>query len=442
MRGGIRMRITAIAVTVVTFVVVLAGVLLLFAQQRLLTQSIDEILNTQNSNVERTWMTGDESPVIVQQGDIDAIAQVVDAGGNVLASTANFASQPALPSPDGETSLHNSDLVIDESTYRILSRRIDGVVIHTGTPIDDVEEAFNALRSGLIVAIPTMTLVIGLLIWWLVGRTLRPVETIRTQVAEISGGNLERRVPVPGSDDEVARLARTMNEMLARLQEASERQQRFVGDASHELRSPLTRMRAELDVDLSHPSTADHEATHRSVLEEVGNLERLVDDLLHLARAEPTGVPGRFDVVVDLAALVEREARRQEGAGQEIDTRGLTPAVVHGDPAQLARMVRNLADNASRHATNRMRFETDQHDDVVALIVSDDGPGVPEADRDRVFERFARLDEARSSASGGTGLGLAIVRDIVVRHGGTIRVDSSDDGGARFVVLFPRIAEV
>jgi signal transduction histidine kinase len=233
-----------------------------------------------------------------------------------------------------------------------------------------------------------------------------------------------------------------MNEMLARLQEASERQQRFVGDASHELRSPLTRMRAELEVDLSHPPTADHTATHRSVLEEVGNLERLVEDLLHLARAEPTGTPGSFEVVVDLAELVEREARRYEGAGPEIDTRGLTPAAVHGDPAQLARMVRNLADNASRHAASRMRFETDQHDDVVALVVSDDGPGVPEADRDRVFERFARLDEARTSGTGGTGLGLAIVRDIVVRHGGTIRVDRSHDGGARFVVLLPGIAEL
>lgn len=428
---GIRLRITAFATLTVAVVMLCAGLALMVIQERLLTDNLDEILDSQSENVERAVLTGTLPRVLDQQGSEDAIVQVVYAGSEVIASTANMVGQRALDPPNGEVQRRTSSLAIEDGNYRLLSRRVGDVVIHTGTPIDDVEEASDALRTGLAYGIPAVTMVLGLLVWWLVGRTLRPVETIRAQVAEMSGNNLERRVPVPPTGDEIARLARTMNEMLARVQTSVERQQRFVADASHELRSPLTRVRTELEVDLDHPETADASATHRSVLEEVGYLQRLVDDLLHLARADADGAG--VDKIIELSPLVEREVSRLALDRVQISV-SLSDSSVVGDATQLSRLLRNLLDNAVRHARSTVAVATVVMGDVVRLTIDDDGPGIPEHARARVFERFARIDEARSSGSGGTGLGLAIAHDIVERHGGTIGVESSPLGGARLVV--------
>ena len=179
--------------------------LLMVVQHRLLTDNLDEILQSHSENIERAFLEGSMPRVLEQQGSEDAIAQVVYADTTVLASTENMVGQHALRSPDGDVQHRNTTLPIDESEYRVLSRRVGEVVIHTGTPSDDIEEASDALRTGLAYGIPAITMLLGLLIWWLVGRTLRPVETIRAQVAEISGSNLERRVPVPPTGDEIAR---------------------------------------------------------------------------------------------------------------------------------------------------------------------------------------------------------------------------------------------
>ena len=323
-----------------------------------------------------------------------------------------------------------------------MSRSVGDIVIHTGTPIDDVEESVRALRTGLLIAIPAVALLLGALIWWLVGRTLRPVETIRAEVADITGANLNRRVPEPAKNDEIARLARTMNAMLDRVEDASDRQHRFVADASHELRSPLTRIRTELEVDLDHPETADHVATHRSVLEEVGNLQRLVDDLLHLARADggARAASAQRYRPVDLDDLVLTEAQRLRDNGRvRIDTSQVSAAQVLGEAEQLARAIHNLSDNALRHAATTVAFATHEDNGVARLSVTDDGPGIPEPERSRVFERFARLDESRRAASGGTGLGLAIALDIVQRHGGTITIETPGAGGTTCVVSLPSI---
>lgn len=428
---GIRLRITAFATLTVAVVLLCTGLLLVLVQQRLMTDNLDEILQTQSENIERDLNQGSIPRVIEQQGSDDAVAQVVFANTTVVASTANMSGQRPIASPDGAVERRTMVLPIDESKYRLLSRRVGDVVIHTGTPIDDIEEATDALRTGLAYAIPAVTMLLGVLIWFLVGRTLRPVEAIRAQVAEISGSSLDRRVPVPPTGDEVARLAHTMNEMLARVQSSAERQQRFVADASHELRSPLTRVRTELEVDLDHPATADATATHRSVLEEVGHLQRLVDDLLHLARADASGAS--FDKVVELVPLIEREVARLPHDSLRIGA-SLGDSSVVGDATQLGRLVRNLLDNAMRHATSEVSVACVVMGDVVRLTVDDDGAGIPQQERVRVFERFARLDEARTAAAGGSGLGLAIAHDIVDRHGGTIGVETSPLGGARLVV--------
>jgi signal transduction histidine kinase len=245
-------------------------------------------------------------------------------------------------------------------------------------------------------------------------------------------------VPEPGTPLEIDRLARTMNAMLARLQAAAERQRRFVADASHELRSPLARMRAELEVDAAHPSSADPRATAESVLAETVGLQRLVDDLLLLARGDAGALPTRRDVV-DLDDVVTAPIARARTAGATVDASAVRPVQVRGDRAQLERAAANLVENAVRHARGRVTVTVAERPAGTAeLVVADDGPGIPAADRERVFERFARLDAARSTADGGAGLGLAIARDIAERHGGGLTLGPSD-AGARFVLTLPAV---
>ena len=309
----------------------------------------------------------------------------------------------------------------------------------SASPTDDIDESIAALRLTLAVAIPVVTAVLAGLIWWLVGRTLRPVEAIRRQVAGITGTNLHRRVPEPDGNDEIARLARTMNAMLDRVERASASQQRFVADASHELRSPLTRIRSELEVDLAHPGTADPGATHHSVLEEVEQMQRLVDDLLVLARHDNRPSMPAVTSVVDLDDIVLDEIHRHPDAPVEIDTRAVSAAQVSGNPAHLARLIRNLLDNAIRHARTTVTVTLFEHEAMAILTITDDGPGIPTADHERVFERFTRLDFARTTADGGSGLGLAIARAIVTDHQGTIAFDPHHQPGARLVVHLPTV---
>jgi signal transduction histidine kinase len=226
-----------------------------------------------------------------------------------------------------------------------------------------------------------------------------------------------------------------MNAMLDRLEQAGDRQQRFVADASHELRSPLTRIRAELEVDLAHPGDADLVATHRSVLEEATNLQLLVDDLLHLASSD-AGASSQRREVVDLDDIVLREAHRLRDAGTQVDLSLVSAAQVNGDPIQLAHAVRNLTVNAAHHARSTVTVTLLEREHSAVLTVTDDGPGIPPAQRERVFDRFARLDDARTRATGGSGLGLAITRDIIQQHGGTVNVGGDGDG-ACFIVTLP-----
>ena len=292
------------------------------------------------------------------------------------------------------------------------------------------------MTRTLAITVPAVVFLLGVLTWWLIGRVLRPVDTMRAQMAEITASNLGGRIPEPGTGDEIDRLARTMNETLARVEDAVRHQQRFVADASHELRSPLTRIRTELEVDLSQPDqAADPIATERSVLAETIGLQRLVDDLLHLARSDAAATEFA-GVSVDLDDIVLSEARWLVERGQVIvDSRHVSAANVTGVPSQLTRAVQNLLDNAERHASTTVTITLAETDGHARLTVSrrrrrDSGRQAGE-----VFERFTRLDEARTRDAGGTGLGLAITRDIVERHGGTIRL--ADGPITTFVVELP-----
>ena len=443
MKWGIRSRITATATLVVLAVLVVTAIALTFVQRRLLTDNLDDSLAANSVAVEAAI---DREPLdrrLVSQGDDDAVAQVVDDKGTVIAATENLEGEAALPAlgRGDDRRVRSMSLPVDDDRYRVLSRRVGSFTIHTGATIDDVDESVSALRAGLLVVIPLVTFTLAALIWWLVGRTLRPVEAIRREVADISGHNLDRRVPEPASRDEVAELARTMNEMLERVERAAENQHRFVADASHELRSPLARMRAELEIDVGHPATADLAATHRSLLEETEHLQRLVEDLLVLARTDANAFANRRVREIDLDDIVLRETQRIRAATSvTINAGAVSAAQVQGDPDELTRVVRNLLDNAVRHARTAVTVALVESDGQATLTVADDGLGIAATDQVRIFERFVRLDEARSAHDGGSGLGLAIARELVERNGGTIRLDRDHSPGARFVVRIPTLA--
>jgi signal transduction histidine kinase len=316
------------------------------------------------------------------------------------------------------------------------------------TEMEQAEETVAELRQALAYGVPGVLLLAGLLVWLLVGRALRPVEVIRSQVAAITDtASLDNRVGEPPIDDEVGRLAQTMNAMLDRLQRSAERQRRFVADASHELRSPLASTRAQLEVALSHPDTSGWEATAQDLLTENQRMERLVNDLLFLARSEerPAGLAGA--TTLDLDDIVLSEAGRLRTRGRvQVDISRVSAGRVSGVGDHLTRVVRNLMENAERYAAGTVRLELGRvsangRGPQVQLVVSDDGPGVPAHEREHIFDRFIRLDDARKRPDeenvGGSGLGLAICREIVTAHGGRIWADEARPGGARFVVQIP-----
>ena len=312
------------------------------------------------------------------------------------------------------------------------------VQLLAASPLDSVRDGVDAVREGLAVSFPLLVGAVGLLAWVLAGRALRPVESIRAEVEAISGSTLDRRVPVPRSGDEVARLAHTMNAMLDRLQDASTRQQRFVADASHELRSPVAAIRTELEVAQRTAEPGDWPRVAERLLAEEARLEAVIADLLLLASLDE-GAPMPDPVLVDLADEAREEARRRAPDRDEITIEVDAPGavVVRGSRMQLRRALANLLDNAGRHARTTVRLSVHERDGRARVLVDDDGSGIAEADRERVFERFTRLDDHRTRGSGGAGLGLSLVRRIATLHHGTAKVDTAPLGGARLVLDLP-----
>jgi signal transduction histidine kinase len=387
--GTVRFRVTALATLAVFGVLVVSAVGLVLAQERFLTENLEESLEQAADSFEAVVHDGEVPAALGGFGDDDSVAQLVGADGQVVAATSNVAGRPPIgdPPPPGRSQTVRAvdGLPHSQDKFTLLTRRIDGpdgrVVLHMAATLSDIEESRDVLAASLTAAVPAMTVLLAALVWWLVGRTLRPVDAIRAEVADIGGSDLHRRVPEPAGDDEIALLARTMNGMLERVDRAAQQQQQFVADAAHELRSPLTRMRSELEVDLAHPDGADPAATHRSLWEETTALQRLVEDLLHLARSDATAtasLAAKPSGPVDLDDIVAVHARDLRAGGKvQVDTSGVGAARVSGDATQLSRAVANLADNAARHATTTVTFALGEHDGSAVLSVSDDGPGIP-----------------------------------------------------------------
>ncbi len=337
----------------------------------------------------------------------------------------SFDSEMAVPPPGAEIVTRVVDLPEGESV-------LVGV-----SPLDDVRESVATLVNALWWGSPVLVLLVGLIAWLLVGRALRPVEHLRATVETISRSTLEQRVDVPPSHDEVARLATTMNTMLERLQRSRDHERRFVSDASHELRSPLASIRAQLEVDDAlDTGDIDSGGIRAGVLADTIRLERIVGDLMELARSDETTAPPNGSVALDVVVADEITAL-QRSSSIQITSDGIDDTVVNGRSDALARVTRNLLDNAVRHADGQVHVGLHHADGWAELTVDDDGPGVPVEAEQRIFDRFARLDESRDRTTGGVGLGLAVVRAVVEHHGGTVGCARSPLGGARFLVRLP-----
>lgn len=399
--GDARVRVTVAATVIVAMVLVAVLAWAVMAQRRTLTDSVDNRVRQRAADLAALVQGGTITETLTGERDDDGLAQLVDADGDVVAASPNIAGeQPIAPPPGDDEQLRTvGDLPLDDADFRLLSRLVDTpdgrYALHVAGELDDVNESVSALTRNLALAAPAVLTAVSVIIWVVAGRALRRVEA------------------------------------------ANARQRRFVADASHELRSPLTSIRSELEVDLAHPEDADFAATERSVLEETIRLQRLVDDLLFLAREDAGFAPARTETV-DLDEIVLREAEALRAVGTvAVDTRLVSGAQVTGNADELTRAVRNLLDNAGRHARSTVSITLGETDHRVELTVEDDGGGIPVAQADRIFERFARVDDARARQHGGAGLGLAITRDIVVGNRGSIFLDSEAGTGARFVMYLP-----
>jgi signal transduction histidine kinase len=443
--GTVRVRTTVAAVVLVGLTLVVAGVATVVLLQRSLTADLRDAAQVRAEEVADGLAevagsaVSDVIPEIIEE---EEFIQIVDARGVVVASSENLGNGGPVARPRPGDAARVDGLPFEDDTFLAVSTWAstpDGrLLVVVGRSLDRVTDSGDAAVGLVAFGIPILLAVLAWVIWYMVGRSLRPVEGIRAEVEAISSTELHRRVPAPGSNDEVGRLAGTMNQMLVRLENAQTRQRRFVSDVSHELRSPIASIRQHVEVAMSHPEGTSIQELAEVVLAEDVRLQHLAEDLLLLAKIDE-GLLAFDHAAVDLDDIVFEEARKWRGStALRIDSTGVSAARVVGDREQLARVVRNLADNAVRHARSTVALSLREDDGSVVLEVDDDGAGIPVPERARVFERFVRLEEARDRDSGGSGLGLAIVSEIATGHGATVVVLDGPLGGARLQVRFPR----
>jgi signal transduction histidine kinase len=462
---------------VVGVVLLVAAAAMLGVLRRSLVHELDTAADTRAGQIaeELRRADGDRLPdgLLDTDGGVAAV-QVIGPDGRML-----WTSSPKLRTPltDAETGQHAVGLHAApgyDEDLRVAARTVGTVFTHpvgsassaampsppAGTytilvaaDSEPSERATTEAAVLLAMGGPVVVLAAAAATYLLVGRSLRSVEAIRARVARIEASALSQRVPVPVARDEIARLAETMNEMLTRVEAGHLAQQRFVGDASHELRSPLSTITAALELARDRPQVLDRDLIEDILLPETGRMRHLIEDLLILARADEHGLELRIGDV-DLDDLADSEAATLRLRGDIAVHTTIVPVRVLGDRAKLARALRNIADNAAAHARGRVAIGTELADDAgfsggtrpsedwtttgyARILIDDDGPGIAAADRERVFGRFVRLEADRARSSGGSGLGLAIVDEIIAAHGGSITVGKSPWGGARFVIELP-----
>lgn len=442
----VRWRSTLLAALLMSIALALGAVVMLLLYRNQLEANLDQTLRQQAQDRALLLDEGNSPDALVTVLQEEALVWIGTPEGEAVAiGGAIFPLENPVPATIGDVS--TVDILVEERKPDEVERErmdlrvgsvltADGtLVVLAGAETEVIDETLSGLVQLFVLAVPILGLLVGGVTFFTAGRVLEPVERIRTQAEGIGGETLGERVPVPESGDEIHDLAVTMNSMLDRL-EAHERSLRqFSADASHELKSPIANVRALVDTtELNDPEWSQ---VRSRLTGETDRLRDLVDNLLFLA-ASSGGRRRRPPAPVDLDDLVFDEAELLASTSAvSVDLSGIEPVQVLGDRGDLQRLVRNLADNAARHASGRVRFTTSTSGSTVELRVADDGDGIAEEDRGRVFERFTRLDEARARDDGGSGLGLSIVRQIAEYHDGSITVGTADLGGAEFRVVLP-----
>jgi signal transduction histidine kinase len=458
---SVRVRITAIATLVVAAAIVLAGVALVRTVENRLVSNVRSTGQAQLDAASAQLYRGVPPDQLRVVGSSGAVIEVLDDAGRPVSAygspgviVSGAAATGAGAGAGAGLIMRRQELLANSATR--ISVPIAGVsvpfevranevvtsagpfTVFVASPLDGVERSIDTLQGSLLAGLPFVVALVAFVAWIVVGRALRPVESMRREVEAITADTMHRRVPEPRTADEISRLAHTMNAMLDRLEISAVRQRQFVSDASHELRSPIAAIRAELEVALRSGDRANWPQVAEGLLEEEQRLEALVSDLLLLASVDEQELL-HDDTPIDLVALARDEAARSRRVPVAVDARDRV--FVKGRAAHLTRVIGNLLDNATRfaHRTVALSIVTEA-DDTVRVIVDDDGAGIPVHERERVFERFARLDHARARGAGGAGLGLALVKGIVERHCGTVCIEDSPIGGARLVVELPVVA--
>jgi signal transduction histidine kinase len=442
-RLSLRARATILGIALFAALLTIGSVLLVSTLESRLTEASDEVSRSRVEELLAVARSG-ELPQTLRNVDDNGVAQVVTVDRTVLSASPNIAGDPPVadlhPGRRAVTSTFQAPDDSQTETYRFWTASGPSprgkVTVYVGNSLEAVSEASAALRRALWVGVPGVLALLGIGIWLLLGRAIGRLDRIRAEVDGISDANLDARVAGDGVDDEVGRLAATMNAMLERLDQAAQRQRNFVADVSHDLQSPLAAQRVALEVALARPEAIDGDRLRGEVLRATADMERLVSDLLMVAQidAAATSVPA----LMDLDSLVLEEAgRARTSAKVQIDTSTVSAAPAYANADDVRRVVRNLLDNAVAHARNRIVLtvdlagssDADGNNRWAQLIVADDGPGVSVEDQHRIFDRFYRAESARPH-DGGSGLGLSIARGLAERNEGLVDLVEAHAGTA------------
>jgi signal transduction histidine kinase len=452
---SVRARTTLAATLVVTLAFAAAGALLYVFLHSELTGEVGERTELTARRIADSEAAGGLKGPLPRAGEGVDLIQVVSEAGGILKSTGRISEgQPLVrirprPGQDSVSAVVKVPELARGHPVQVVvvrTRSREGpVYVYAATALTDTDKATRAILIALLAAAPVFIATVAVVTWWTTGRALRPVESIRAELAAITARALGRRVPEPRTGDEVAALAATVNQTLDRLDRAGERQRQFVSDASHELRNPIATVRLQLETMLAEDGDAQSlRAAIREALADTERLQAIAADLLLLAQADSEtrsgtgpGTGGAHEPI-DLGLLAAEEVARRQDNRVPVRLEVADGVLVRGDARQLSRVLENLISNAQRYAATRVTVgvAADRTAGQAVVEVVDDGPGIPPADRERVFERFTRLDAARGRETGGAGLGLAIAREVAIAHDGTLRVGESE-AGARLVLRVP-----
>ena len=441
---SLRARMVLIAAFSVATVVAAGGALLLMSVRTGLTETADQLGLAQAQQIAQLARQGTLPAKLVASHDLEVAAQVLK-DGQVVSATSAAAARGFFGLPQQRPGTHRvvavRRLPLDgDGPFRVTAlgtRTPSGpATVFVAVTVEGSDDAVGAFVSDGLLGLVLLTLAVSGICWLVIGRTLSPVDAISRRAELITGHRLDQRVPEPRAHDEIRRLARTINDMLSRLERSAQRQERFVADAAHELRTPLATLRLRLETAVERGDPTEDKELVPDLLSETLRLGSLVEELLLLARSDAGRLAEEVGPV-DLDDVVNDAVDASQGNKVAVAGRDIQPVQVLGEPGLLEQVVRNLVDNAVRHARTRVDVSLTTDDTSAVITVDDDGPGIPPEARRHVFERFVRLDAARERSVGGVGLGLAIVEEIVKLHAGSVQVTESPTAGARLRVRLP-----